>query len=81
MFFVLSSLWFLYFIKTGSITSFKIAAVLASCVAYGGMLEIMQATIFSQRSGDWFDFIANSVGCLLAFILFKRKKLFLLPNT
>ncbi|MES2134259.1 MAG: VanZ family protein [Bacteroidota bacterium] len=81
IFFVLSSLWFLYFIKTASITSFRIAAILVSCVAYGGMLEIMQATIFSQRSGDWLDFIANSVGCLSAFILFKRKKLFLLPNT
>jgi len=47
-------------------------------MAYGGTLEIMQATVFSGRSGDWFDFVANSVGCLTAFLIFKRKKLFLI---
>jgi VanZ family protein len=38
--------------------------IISLCVAYGGMLEIMQATVFSNRSGDWFDFIANSFGLL-----------------
>lgn len=41
-------------------------------IAYGGLLEILQAKVFSQRSGDWLDFIANSFGCLMA-ILFGRK--------
>lgn len=81
IFFVLASLWFLYFIKIRSVTPSRIAFVLLGCVAYGGILEIMQATVFSQRSGDWLDFTANSIGCLAAFILFKRKKQFLLPNT
>jgi hypothetical protein len=36
----------------------------------------MKAKIFSQRSGDWLDFIANSFGCLLALLFFWKKKLF-----
>lgn len=38
-------------------------------VLYGGALEIMQATVFSDRSADWLDMIANSVGCVMALIL------------
>lgn len=41
------------------------------CVAYGGALEIMQGAFFSERSPDILDFTANSIGCLLALILFK----------
>jgi VanZ family protein len=35
-------------------------------ILYGGALEIMQATVFSERSADWYDMIANSVGCIAA---------------
>ena len=41
------------------------------CVAYGGSLEIMQYYIFSERSGDVLDFIANSTGCLIGLFVFK----------
>lgn len=41
-------------------------------VLYGGALEIMQATVFSERSADWLDMIANSFGCLIALLLNKR---------
>jgi VanZ family protein len=41
-------------------------------VIYGGSLEIMQATCFSERSADLYDFIANSFGCIMAAILYKR---------
>jgi VanZ family protein len=40
------------------------------CVTYGGSLEIMQYTIFSERSGDVLDFIANSTGCIAGLFLF-----------
>ena len=40
------------------------------CVAYGGSLELMQYYIFSERSGDVLDFIANSIGCLCGLFLF-----------
>ena len=41
-------------------------------VMYGGSLEIMQATVFSGRSADWLDMIANSFGCLMGLLLNKR---------
>ena len=41
------------------------------CVAYGGSLEIMQYYVFSERSGDVLDFIANSTGCLIGLFVFK----------
>lgn len=40
------------------------------CVSYGGSLEIMQYYIFSERSGDVLDFIANSTGCIVGLFLF-----------
>lgn len=48
------------------------------CVIYGGLLEIMQATLFEERSADVFDFVANSVGCLLGILMYNWvEKLFL----
>jgi hypothetical protein len=41
-------------------------------VLYGGLLEIMQAKVFSQRSADWQDFVANSFGCLMALLFHKK---------
>jgi len=29
----------------------------------------MQAKVFSDRSADWFDVIANTFGCLVALLL------------
>lgn len=42
----------------------------AVCVAYGGLMEIMQATLFVDRSADVYDFIANSFGCLMGWIFY-----------
>lgn len=52
------------------------------CVLYGGSLELMQFYVFSSRSGDVLDFIANSSGALLGFFLFSKinKKLEFLPS-
>jgi hypothetical protein len=41
-------------------------------IAYGGLLEIMQAKVFSERSADWQDFVANSFGCLVALAIHKQ---------
>ena len=37
------------------------------CIIYGGTLEIMQQTLFEDRSASLFDFIANSFGSLIGF--------------
>ena len=46
------------------------AITLIICVMYGGMLEVMQGTLFEERSADIYDFVANSVGCMMGFFLY-----------
>ncbi|MDP2387182.1 MAG: VanZ family protein [Bacteroidota bacterium] len=54
----------------GSLKKHAKVIVTFFCVLYGGALEIMQSVLFSERSGDWLDFIANSTGCIAALCLF-----------
>ena len=51
----------------------KIAACF--CIAYGGILEILQGLIFSDRTADLYDFIANSTGVLVATLLIKKNRI------
>jgi len=46
----------------------SIAALM--CITYGGALEIMQGTIFEERSADIYDFIANSFGCIMGLLAY-----------
>ena len=80
IFCVMASLWFLVLIRQQKVNTFSIALVLLISVSYGGMLEIMQATVFSKRSADWFDFIANTFGCFIAWFVFHRKKVFMMKK-
>ncbi len=79
IFFGLVCLWLIYLLHAQKLSSRSIVLLLLLSVAYGGLLEIMQATVFSHRSADWFDFIANSVGCLLGYWLFNKYKSKLQP--
>jgi VanZ family protein len=66
MFFVLYLSAALFILrKKGSKTFFLVA--LLFCLSYGLSLEIMQATLFRNRSADYKDMIANSLGCFAAF--------------
>lgn len=47
-------------------------------ILYGGLLEILQANFFS-REGDWWDFLANTLGVLFSIplaIWFKNQKIY-----
>ncbi len=69
-YFTLTLSWFFAVKKRGkSNRIFKIIIVL--CVIYGIIIEVLQATITSYRTGDYLDILANSIGVLLAAILFK----------
>ncbi|MCD7900930.1 MAG: VanZ family protein [Bacteroides sp.] len=35
-------------------------------ILFSGIVEILQETLTSYRGGDWFDFLANSLGALCA---------------
>ena len=41
-------------------------------IAYGGILEILQGTVFSERTADFYDFVANSFGCFVALLLYPK---------
>ena len=47
---------------------------------FGGIMEILQETLTTDRTGSWYDFIANSAGVILCDFLICTtpiKKLFL----
>lgn len=75
MFFILSSLLFLMVLKNMQ-HHYWIIIYFFIGVIFGALLELMQAYCFINRSADWQDIIANSFGCVLALILFKKLKLF-----
>ncbi len=45
---------------------------------FGGLMELYQAYLTTSRSGDWWDWLADAVGCVLAlpvgFLIYMRKK-------
>ncbi len=68
IFYILATLIFLIGLKAQKKHIFFIL-FLVFCIAYGISLEMMQATIFVDRSADWADILANSFGCVLAYFL------------
>lgn len=71
MFFVLGSLLIISAIKSTRHMPLMLTGI-ALCIAYGGLLELMQARCFSNRSADWQDFAANSFGCFMALAFSRR---------
>ncbi len=41
---------------------FLITWIVLFGIFYGGIMEILQHYIFINRSGNWYDFIANTIG-------------------
>ena len=39
-------------------------------IFYGGIMEILQHYIFINRSGNWYDFMANAVGTVIGLLVF-----------
>lgn len=79
IFFILTCLWLTYMFKTNKLSMVIMIFIIFGCAAYGGLLEVMQAKVFSQRSGDWLDFIANSFGCFMGLWFFRKNKYRLNP--
>ena len=73
-----SVFWFEYFRSqfTLSKTRLTIIAVL-SPILMSGIIELCQEHLTTYRSGDWFDFLANSAGVLMALagaLIYKKIK-------
>jgi VanZ family protein len=39
-------------------------------IFYGGLMEVLQTNVFINRSGNWYDFFANTLGAILGVLLF-----------
>jgi VanZ family protein len=39
-------------------------------VFHGGLMEILQENFFNNRSADWYDFFANTLGAILGVLFF-----------
>jgi VanZ family protein len=39
-------------------------------ICYGGVTELMQEFLVPSRTGDWFDFIADTIGTLIGVLIF-----------
>ena len=44
--------------------------VISIGVFYGGFMEFLQNVIFINRSGNWYDFIANAIGAILGVLVY-----------
>jgi len=65
-YFVLSLVWFIA-LRTTIINKYLIAF---GCFLYGIIIEVLQVTITSHRSGEILDVIANTTGILIAIIIY-----------
>jgi VanZ family protein len=65
--------------KNGKIIILKLVvfAILVP-ILYGGLIEILQADYFSERNGDWYDFLADVSGSLVTLPFSLRFRHFLL---
>ena len=59
-------------VRSGALKNRALVIALVLCISYGGVLEILQGTLFKERSADIYDFIANSFGCILAALLYAK---------
>ena len=64
-YFVLSISWLITFYKKK-----KKLLIVVCCILLGVIIEILQSTLTSYRTGDSYDVIANSLGVLLGLLVF-----------
>lgn len=56
--------------QQGKLSVLFAVIILILCIGYGGMLELLQGSVFTKRSEDLYDFIANGSGAIVASIIF-----------
>jgi VanZ family protein len=69
MFSLLTILWSYPFLKAGR-TDKKIFVLISLCgVLYGVIMEFVQKFFAYERSFDFFDMVADGIGCMVALLL------------
>ena len=69
-YFSLSTIWLICFYKSYHEQKLKYRVV-AACILYGMVIELLQGTLTTYRTASVLDVCANTVGVLLAMMLFK----------
>lgn len=67
---ILSLSWFFYFKPIKNIP--KKGFIFLGLFIYGIIIEILQSTLTTYRSGSFYDVLANSIGILIALISFEK---------
>jgi hypothetical protein len=75
MFFILMFFWNIVLLNNKKTTQLYKLIIFIGCVSYGGLLEWMQSFYFTGRSGDWYDFIANTCGVFAAWFVFQKRNI------
>lgn len=60
--------------STSFLNRYAAYVAVSFAIAYGGILEILQGALFENRTADVYDFIANTVGCLVGLWLVMKPK-------
>ena len=69
---ILVTLWLIDYFKIKQTFSVSVLWIIVICsILYGSIMEIVQKVIVQDRSGDIFDALANIIGILTAFLLFR----------
>lgn len=77
LYFIGVSLWlFDYYKKKGNWNRSIFIAIISWGILYGILMEILQKVVVQNRSGDFFDALANTIGVLTAFFLFRYSALY-----
>jgi VanZ family protein len=50
----------------------RLISITLGCIVYGGIIEILQGSLYTDRYADIYDFIFNALGCLFALPVFYR---------
>jgi VanZ family protein len=69
-YFLLGLTWLLSFPKSLLNRNLKYAIVI-SCIIYGIVVEVLQGTLTTYRTASLLDIIANTVGVIIAMLVFK----------
>lgn len=77
-YFFLTIMWFITLIETN-----KKKIIIILCIAFGVLMEFLQANLTSYRSFEYLDMLANTIGAILALFFFNRieKKLINMLNS
>jgi len=70
-YFSLGLTWLLSFPKSLQKKKLKYAIVI-SCIIYGIVIEVLQATLTTYRTASLLDVVANTVGVLVAMMIFNK---------